>query len=104
MNNENNFNIKNISSVCLNNGDSILILGGIKENNISNIILEYKVSENIIKIKDFQNYKQIYFDKETHFSKFYDKDKKIYYYIGLDCFNNVHILNEKGQFQSFSNR
>ena len=102
VNNENNFNIQNISSVCLNNDDSILILGGIKENNISNIILEYKISENIIKIKEFQNYKQIYFDKETHFSKFYDKDKKIYYYIGLDCFNNVHILNEKGQFQSFS--
>ena len=107
INNEINYNIKNISSICLNDNNTIIILGGIKGDNeyINDKIFEFSINENIINekiVKNNQIEQKIYFDKEKHFSTFYNKEEKIYYYIGIDCLNNVHLMNDKGHFQLFS--
>ena len=107
INNEMNYNIKNISSICLNDNNTIIILGGIKGDNeyINDKIFEFSINENIINekvVKNNQNEQRIYFDMEKHFSNFYNEEENIYYYIGIDCLNNVHLMNDKGHFQLFS--
>ncbi len=108
INNEKNYLIKNISSICFNNDNTIIILGGIKNDNefISNLIYEYNINENIINIKDIQdnkNKQKIYFDIERHFERYFNQENKMYYYIGLDHFNNVHLMNENGEFELIIN-
>jgi len=106
INNEINYNIKNISSICLNDNNTIIILGGIKGDNeyINDKIYEFSINENIINEKDIKNNEKehkIYFNMETHFSTFYNKEENIYYYIGIDCLNNVHLMNDKGHFHFY---
>jgi hypothetical protein len=108
INNEKNYLIKNISSICFNNDNTIIILGGIKNDNefISNLIYEYNINENKINIKDIEDNKikqKIYFDRESHFEMYFNQENKMHYYIGLDHFNNVHIMNENGDFELIIN-
>ena len=108
INNEKNYLIKNISSICFNNENKIIILGGTKNDNefISNLIYEYNINENKINIKDIEDNKikqKIYFDRESHFEMYFNQENKMHYYIGLDHFNNVHIMNENGDFELIIN-